>query len=1004
MVKIPVVLCFDSRILLGAAVTIKSLLEHAKDSTCYDIRIFHSEIKDKDQKALKSLVENSRHEIKFHYIDPNLFKGAPHNNGSWTEIVYYRLITPQILTEYDKAIYSDVDVLFKGDLQEAFNTDLEGYEIAAVPTCTNESIKINNPKRYFEENKNEKNYISSFIVFNNKLMREEKTVDKIFETIKMFGDRLVFFDMDTMNLTYTRIKDLPLTYTIFETLYEFTDITKIKEYKALSSLYTDNELEEAKKNPIIIHFAGRLGKPWQRKWVPEYYQEYIHKIPKSLVRYTFRDFRKCLFSKPKYPQQHFDVGLVNFFHSQNYGACLTAYALQEIIKDLGYNPAFVNEFPVRKKYNLSFGKLFVNKYLKLMPKFNNVKKAGMLADTYITGSDQVFRPQYLKHKVKRDKYLLNFVHKDAKKISFSASFGIGEEEFKNSKPAVNKAMKDALKTFDYVSTREYSGVDICKKELHVNTEWIIDPVFLLDKTRYIELASKSEKDYKNKFVTYVLDKNPEYDKIYKNISEKYGLEPVSIAKSGISVEEWLRAYLDAEYIITDSFHGVCFALMFNKKFIAVVNKNRGAARFESLQKMFGLEGQFLTDIENINIDFVQYDFQKTNQIIEERKKYALETLSRELGTKNKTFITNNCTGCGACHNICPKGAIKMVENSEGFLYPQVDSKLCIDCGLCKKTCPTSNFQKNQNSSKPESYAVMASDEVRMSGVSSGGASPVFMEQILKNNGYVVGAIYDEDWRIIHKISNKIEDLDKFKGSKYYQSNTKNIYQEVKKLLEEQRTVLFTGTPCQIAGLKAFLKKDYENLILVDIVCHGVPSYKTFEMFVQKLFTQEDEKLKAVDFRSKKYGWGPKLTTTTTTTTTTTEHACYNHEHSFMTAFLRNFSIRKSCFTCPFQKTPRQGDITIGDFWRIARYDKKLDDKKGTSLVVINNVKGKNFFDSVKSEFKLVEKVPYKYAVKGNKTLIRPTKFNPNRDEFMANVTKENIDSLLKKFVGEKYKG
>lgn len=1002
MVNIPVVLCFDSRILLGAAVTIKSMLEHAKDDTCYDIRILHSDINNRDQEALLSLVKNTIHKINFHYIDPKRFKGAPCNRGSWTENVYYRLLTPEILTEYDKAIYSDVDVLIKSDLTELYNTDLEGYEAAAVPSYTTEYLKNIKSKRYFEENKNEKNYMSGLILFNNKVMREENTVEKFFETIKTFKKRLTFFDMDVFNITCNRIKDLPFNYCVLESLYEYTDVTKTPEYESISNLYSREDLEKIKKDVKIIHYAGRLGKPWQRKWVPEYYQEYIHKIPKGLVRYTFRDFRKYLFSKPKYPKQHFDVGLVNFFHSQNYGACLTAYALQETIKSLGYNPAFVNEFPVRKKYNLSFGKLFVNKYLKLMPKFNNIKKAGELADTYITGSDQVFRPQYLKHKTERDKYLLNFVNKNAKKISFSASFGIGEEEFKNSKPAVIKAMKEALKTFDYVSTREFSGVDICKKQLHVNAEWIIDPVFLLEKSRYVDLANKSKNDYKGKFVTYVLDKNPTYDELYKNLGEKYGLEPVSIAKSGISVEEWLRAYLDAEYIVTDSFHGVCFALMFNKKFIAVVNKNRGAARFESLQKMFGLEGQFLTDFDNLNIDFVQYDSNKINQIIEDRKQYALNTLSRELNTKNKTFITNNCTGCGACYNACPKSAIKMVENSEGFLYPQVDSKLCINCGLCKKTCPTANQEKNKNTSKPTSYAVMASDEIRLSGVSSGGASPVFMKKILKQGGYVVGAIYDDDWRIIHSVSNNLNDIDKFKGSKYYQSNTKNVYQEVKKLLLENKFVLFTGTPCQIAGLKSFLKKDYENLLTVDIVCHGVPSYKTFEMFVQNLFTQEGEKLEAVDFRSKRYGWGPKLTTTTITNIR--EHACYNHEHSFMTAFLRNFSIRNSCFTCPFQKTPRQGDITIGDFWRVAKYDKKLDDKKGTSLVVINNDKGCKFFDSVKSEFKLVEKVPYKYAVKGNKTLVRPTKFNPNRDEFMANVTKENIDSLLKRFVGEKYKG
>lgn len=1002
MVKIPVVLCFDSRILLGAAVTIKSLIDHAKENTVYDIRIFHSEINEKNQKNLCSLVENTRHEMKFHYVDPALFKNAPRNKGSWTEIVYYRLLTPEILTEYDKAIYSDVDVLVKGDLQEVFNTNIDGYEIGAIPTCTNLSIKTRHPKRYFEEIKNEKSYISGFILFNNKLMREEGTVQKFFKTIETYNKRLVFFDMDTLNLTCTKIKDLPLNYCVFESLYEFTDVTKIREYKALSTLYTDSELEEVKSNPIIIHYAGRLGKPWQRKWVPEYYQEYIHKIPKSLVRYTFRDIRKAFFSKPKYPIQHFDVGLVNFFHSQNYGACLTAYALQEIVSKLGYKSAFVNEFPVRKKYNLSFGKLFVNKYLKLMPKFNNIKRAGNLADIYITGSDQVFRPDYLKNKVKRDKYLLNFVNKNAKRIAFSASFGIGEEEFKNSKPAVIKAMKEAISTFDYVSTREYSGVDICKKQLHTYAEWIIDPVFLLDKSDYIKLAQNSDKTYKNKIVTYVLDRNPAYDELYTKFRNQYGLEISSLAKTNISVEEWLKAFIEAEYIITDSFHGACFALLFNKKFIAIVNKKRGAARFESLQKKFGLEEQFVTNIFENNPEFLSYDYMKTNKIIEMQKEHALQKLSKELSTKNKTFITNNCTGCGACFNACPKGAIKMVENNEGFLYPQVDSNLCINCGICKKTCPVNNKQKNLNFNKPKSYAVMADDEIRLAGASSGGASPVFMQNAVNKQGwYVVGAVYNDRQRIVHFISNNTNDLTKFSGSKYFQSNTLNTYQEVKKLLISGEKVLFTGTPCQVAGLKSFLTKDYENLLTVDIVCHGVPSYKTFEMFLQNLYGEDDEKLISVDFRSKIHGWGSKLTTTTTTIKT---YNHFNDESSFMTAFLKNFSIRKSCFTCPFQKTPRQGDITIGDFWRIAKYDKNLDDKKGTSLVVINNLKGKKFFEQVKSEFKVVKEVPYKYAVKGNITLVHPTKFNPKRDEFMANVTKENITSLLKSFVGEKFKG
>ena len=163
MTKIPVVFCFDKRIILGASVAISSLIDCASDETIYDIRIFHSDLNEKHQTNLKKLTKSTRHEMKFHYINPDIFKNAPHNNGSWRTNVYYRLLTPSILTEYDKAVYADSDMLFKEDLTELYNTDIEGYQIGAVPTATQEYIKKYDSIRFFPENKNDKDYISAFI-------------------------------------------------------------------------------------------------------------------------------------------------------------------------------------------------------------------------------------------------------------------------------------------------------------------------------------------------------------------------------------------------------------------------------------------------------------------------------------------------------------------------------------------------------------------------------------------------------------------------------------------------------------------------------------------------------------------------------------------------------------------------------------------------------------------------------------------------------------------------
>lgn len=295
MVNIPVVFCFDSRILLGAGVTIKSLIDTANSDTIYDIRILHSDLSLKDQKNLSSLIEDTRHNLAFHYINPNYFKGAPKNNRSWTEIVYYRFLTSKILPEYEKAIYSDVDVLFKDDLKELYETDIKNYEFGAVKAEKNSPNTIGH--KYFEENQNEFIYWSGLMLINNRVFENEKILDKLLKNAKVFNERLKFFDLDLVNITCNRIKELPLKYCLLQGFAYNDDIQKVQEYSYLKDVYSDEEILQAKTNPAIIHYAGKPGKPWRMKKPYKDYQETIDKLPKDLQQYTFRDLRKKLFSK-----------------------------------------------------------------------------------------------------------------------------------------------------------------------------------------------------------------------------------------------------------------------------------------------------------------------------------------------------------------------------------------------------------------------------------------------------------------------------------------------------------------------------------------------------------------------------------------------------------------------------------------------------------------------------------------------------------------------------------
>ena len=345
----------------------------------------------------------------------------------------------------------------------------------------------------------------------------------------------------------------------------------------------------------------------------------------------------------------------------------------------------------------------------------------------------------------------------------------------------------------------------------------------------------------------------------------------------------------------------------------------------------------------------------------------------------------NCTGCAACFSICGSNAITMQENKEGFKYPKVAGDKCTDCNMCVKVCPALHINYAEKNEIQECYAVKGSDEIRYKS-SSGGFFTYAAEYILEQGGYAAGAAFDENLYLSHIIADNKKDLEKLKKSKYIQSDINNIFKDIKKLLKNDKYVLFSGTPCQVAGLKAYLKKDYNNLITLDLVCHGVPPQKLFHKYLEENFP--NEKVISYDFRDKSKGWE------TLVEYIKTENNNFKKDLDktvYGKAFLQNISLRECCGKCDYTNLNRSGDITIGDFWGINSYNKNINDNKGISLILVNSIKGKKFFNSIKGKLAEYIQVPIEYGVRENTVLKKPVHLHINRSKFFKELENKSLN-------------
>lgn len=749
-------------------------------------------------------------------------------------------------------------------------------------------------------------------------------------------------------------------------------------------------------------------------------------------------------------KEHYDVGIFGVWSGCNYGSVATYYALNRVISSMGKNVLMIdkpllsdNDPEIKETHARRFGR--EHYHISKQYRLEQMHLLNRICDTFVIGSDQVWNYGISKNFGKA--FYLDFAEEEKKKIAYAVSFGHGTDFAPYDE---RKIIAEYMSCFDGIGTREADGVRLCRDYYGIKAEQVIDPVFLADPEIYDALIEKSAYKETEPFIAaYILDPSPEKTEAILHLQKEFGgikvinlldglpwlfeknkkLTNLPNCIENVQVEDWLYYLKNAEFVLTDSCHGASFALIFQKNFIAITNRHRGFSRFASLSQLFKFEDHLIINpndvitnpelLKPINYGLVadimdserRRCYQWLYDVINLPKRSAQElrkiNVIGEVNPNDTHMIekpqngvcdersvisvtkAGNCSGCGACEALCPKGAIRLEKNSEGFWTPGVDRNKCVNCGLCLKKC-TSKNPVYKNNPDPKCYAMMASDEVRKVS-SSGGMFTVAAEHILEQGGYVCGAAYKEDYTVEHIIVHNKNDLSRLRGSKYMQSYAGGIFPDVKKLLQEGEIVLFTGMPCQVAGLYSYLGREYDTLYTMDLLCHGITSSKVFKKYHKDVL--EDKELSRLEFKEKEpWGWHAGVNAYFADGT---KYSKPLETDMFFIAYLKSIAKNTTCEKCVSNKLPRQGDLTIGDFWGIAKYDEDAYDKKGTSVVLVNNQRAELFFEQLRPMMKLAKEEPLAVAVRGNRIIQEPYRLHKNRELFFKHFDELDFTSLTK---------
>lgn len=650
------------------------------------------------------------------------------------------------------------------------------------------------------------------------------------------------------------------------------------------------------------------------------------------------------------------IGILTFHSAVNYGAVLQSYALQQAVSEaLKCNCEIINYtaqsikgvyepvitglrslklYKSRKKRLNAFAPFF-NKYYNLTKEYTR-EELPALSDKYdavITGSDQVFN---LSITGNDNSYLLDFVSGKCKKISYAASTGfydIGKNEI---------VFRNKLASFSAVSVREEEtrqafesiGISSC-----VN----VDPTLLHSKEFWKKIAVKP--NISNYIAVYTVGAPVKLIDYAKLLAEKTKKRLVFLDNESVkskngeiriydaSPNQWLGYIMNADYVLTNSFHATAFSIIFERDFfVETETEGKPNLRAKALLEAAGLENRIINNTFDCTID---WDMVK--------------------------------------ENLRPK-----IDASRKYIANILNKKNHSPCTVFKTSAVA--------------YAVKNKDTAVRMNSRSGGIFTALSDAVLENGGVVFGAGLTKEFNAVHSAAKTKEERDLFRGSKYVQSDMNNCFEQTKNYLENGVSVLFSGTPCQIDGLNNYLNLlnvNTDNLVTVDIVCHGVPSEKVWQSYLKWLENKYHSKVKSVDFRDKKtFGWAEHIETIVLENGTTV----YSDVYKMM--YYHHHILRPACYDCGYKSFERAADITIGDFWGIDNAVKGFNDNKGVSLVLINNEKGRVLFDSVKEKL-IYEKCNIEDCVQ--QPLVAPFEMPQNRAEFWQDYESGDFTELAKKY-------